>query len=285
MAFYVDVTRADGTSQRFPIEEAEVMLGRSVNVHIPLPNETQVDLEHVLFAPQGRKGCWVSCAESVIHPLTFNGEAFHRGIVPWGSQLEIGSLKMTLNSGHSHRVTVPKIAPKVIATVVFVVGFIIWGYLQTSRGGATSAHKLDTPELFVEVSSCRSSNKPLAAAIRAEHAGHSRGDRYAYEPNDGVRAVRDYEEAALCYLAADQHESAERVAVYKERLQARIASDYAAARTRLFQAYESQRWSTVLVEARKLISLTSDIDSDQSTFVAWLHQTRRRAATKVTHGE
>lgn len=284
MSAFVEIIRPDGSSERLPFEEREVMLGRSANVQLSLPNEPQLDLEHVLFVPQGRRGCWVSCAEKVTNPLLLRGEPFAQGMVRWGTEFKIGSLLVRIETGNAKHFRLPKIDPRVAFAAVAVALFVAWSQLRVSRGDTQLAEEFTAPLLFETLPGCSATHDVRGAAERAEHVARSRGDRYAYDPYDGVLAVRRYAEAEACYLASDLHADASRVARDKERLRETIDADYAASRTRLLQAFENRHDKVVISESRRLMALTRDVDPTDNAFVAWVHRVKRQAAAKVSHG-
>ena len=97
MEAFIDVIQADGTSERFPIEGDQITLGRAGDAGISLPTAAELELEHLLIAPRGRDGCWVSTTEGAATPTLLRGKPFSSGMVPWGSELTIGGLKFRVS--------------------------------------------------------------------------------------------------------------------------------------------------------------------------------------------
>ncbi len=284
MAAFVEVIRNDGSSERLPFEEREVMLGRSANVQLSLPNEPELDLEHVLFVPHGHRGCWVSCAEKVTNPLLLRGQPFEQGIVRWGTEFKVGSLLVRIETGNAKHFRLPKINPRVTFAAIVVAAFVVWSQFQVSHGDMQSGRELTAPALFASLPGCSAAHDPGAAAERAERLAQSRADRYAYDPYDGILAVRHYAEAEACYLASGRSVEAAHAKREKERLHETIDADYAASRTRLLQAFENQHQKVVISEARRLIALTRGVEATENSFVSWLHDVKRRTAARMSHG-
>jgi hypothetical protein len=63
-------------------------------------------------------------------------------------------------------------------------------------------------------------------------------------------------------------------------LQARVETDYAAARMNLTRAIQSQRWTAVLDEARRLRRLTDHLG--EHDYVEWLESIMGRATARRT---
>ena len=80
---------------------------------------------------------------------------------------------------------------------------------------------------------CPPRGDALENGRRSEELARLRTDRYAYDPRDGVRAVRRYQEAESCYRAAGDELGAHRVRRASAALTARVNTDYAAARLNL----------------------------------------------------
>jgi hypothetical protein len=136
------------------------------------------------------------------------------------------------------------------------------------------------PELFTDVIPCPHRGDILSQGRRAEELAHVRTDRYAYDPEDGIRAVQHYQEAKACYSSAGAEHAASRVHRAMTALISRVNTDYAAARLNLLNAMEQERWSDALVEIHRLLLLTDHLGRHE--YVEWLKQTIGSVASKAS---
>lgn len=136
------------------------------------------------------------------------------------------------------------------------------------------------PELFVGGGTCPLRGDVLESGRRSEELARLRTDRYMYDPRDGVRAVRRYEEAESCYRAAGDELGARRARRAGATLTARVNTDYAAARLNLLNALERERWSVALSEIRRLLLLTDHIGRHE--YVEWLSKIIGRVTVKAS---
>ena len=56
MDAFVEVVKPDGTQERFPVEGAQITLGKSGTAGISIPTANELELEHLLIAPRGKEG-------------------------------------------------------------------------------------------------------------------------------------------------------------------------------------------------------------------------------------
>jgi len=140
--------------------------------------------------------------------------------------------------------------------------------------------RVEHPDLFLRGPLCSHPDSALAAARRSEELAHVRADRYAYDPADGVRAVRHYAEAEACYRLGGFGNSASRVHDAASLMTLQLNTDYAAARLGLARSLEQERWSVALREVRRLLRLTHHLGRNE--YVEWLEQILRRAAARAT---
>ncbi|MEZ4286568.1 MAG: hypothetical protein R3A47_00090 [Polyangiales bacterium] len=198
MEAFVEAIRVDGSSDRFLIEGAEAIIGRSGTADISLPTESQLELEHMLIAPRGREGCWVSVSQSATNPTLLKGQPFRDGIVPWETEFSIGSLRLKLTT---KRVVAKKESTSPILMVLLVLGIAWtgWTFWQEQESAIASSKGVEPPNLFADEVKCPANGDPSDIAAGAEEEGDSRGDRYVYEPQDGVKSVALYRLAESCY--------------------------------------------------------------------------------------
>lgn len=136
------------------------------------------------------------------------------------------------------------------------------------------------PGLFVEGEGCTRLEALRDFARELEKRGRLRADRYPYDPQDGIQAVRDYRKARDCYRSEGALSDAARAESAAAVLEARVDTDYAAARTSLTRALQSERWTLALVEARRLHRLTNHLG--ESEYAEWLEGIMGRANARQT---
>ena len=93
MEAYVEIIREDGTLERTRIEGDQITVGRSPTAGVPLPDARDLEPEHLLIAPRG-EGCWVAVAQGAKVTAKVRGQPFQHGMVAWGSEIEIGGLRL-----------------------------------------------------------------------------------------------------------------------------------------------------------------------------------------------
>ena len=148
------------------------------------------------------------------------------------------------------------------------------------RSGPELALVPNPPGLFEEGGGCPRPHSLHDLARKLERRGRLRADRYPYDPHDGILAVRDYRQARDCYGSAGAPNDAARAEASAVMLQARVETDYAAARMNLSRAIQSQRWAAALAEARRLRRLTDHLG--EHDYVVWLKSIMGRATARRT---
>jgi hypothetical protein len=169
----------------------------------------------------------------------------------------------------------------IVALLTLLTLVVLASWLGARATPVARNHPFDDyPALFVEGGTCPSRGDVLENGRRSEEFARLRTDRYAYDPRDGVRAVRRYQEAESCYRAAGDEFGAQRVRRAGAALTARVNTDYAAARLNLLNALERERWSVALSEIRRLLLLTDHIGRHE--YVEWLSKIIGRVAVKAS---
>ena len=274
MNAYVEVVHEDGRKDRFPIEGAQVTLGKSGTAGISLPTSADLELEHLLIAPRGKEGCWVSTSQGARTPTKLKGKIFDSGMVPWGSELVIGSVRIRITN-RPPRDAKDGPSKVVILGVVAIAAVVALMFLKPGQDSVPSADGIEAPDLFGALPTTCDEGDAAAAAEGFEYAAHSRGDRYSYAPKDGVAAVSLYARAKACYEAAGDAERASVMDDSREAMQRKVDADYAAIRLRLHHALSVEDWDSAEREAEALESLTSDMSAEEVPYVAWLDRVLR----------
>lgn len=274
MEAFVEVISADGTSERYPLEGQQVTLGRSGTAGVSLPLASHLELEHLLLAPRGRQGCWISTSQTATTPTLHKGKPFASGMVPWGAELVIGELRIRVTDRRAPAKRDGKQgSPVVIFGGAAIVAVVAWMYLGETEVDLSSPEGVEPPALFAEQPECPSGDA-AANARDAEYRADSRGDRYYFDPRDGVEAVRLYGEAAVCYEQAGQAERATQMNQLREEMEVTVNADYAGRRLRLHHAISTKDWGKAIVETSALVELTQHL-SEEDPYVQWLERAKR----------
>lgn len=278
MDAFVEVVNPDGTQDRFPIEGSQVTLGKSGSAQISVPAARELELEHLLLAPRGKEGCWVSTSQGALTPTMLKGKPFTSGIVPWGSEFSIGRLRIRVTNKRASKDEKGEgVSPVLLIALVVAVGggaWVMFGKQQAE--GIPSGDGIEPPELFAaEGIACPEGSRDASErAVQTEFRAHARGDRLNYDLRDGVRSVMLYKQAAQCYRDAGNNDKATEMDALGADLQETVQAEYAARRLRLHHALQTEDWERAFVETRALSRLVDHLD-DENEYVVWLDRTRR----------
>ncbi|MCS6799507.1 MAG: hypothetical protein NZ898_13455 [Myxococcota bacterium] len=236
MEAWVVVYRADGSSERHRIEGEQATLGRSPAAGIPLVNCEELLPEHMLLAPRA-EGCWVSVAEGALPPVTLAGKPLHAGMVPWGSEVHVGTLRLLLTDRPTAARDRAQAAGRRTSPVLFL-GFVAlplaaWLLLSDPEMDLAEGPDAPPPSLFAPEARCpESGSLALARAVELAESASHRADRYPFDAQDGIMAVDLYATAAACFEAAGQPADAERMRRERAVMATRIEEDYRTHRLR-----------------------------------------------------
>jgi len=280
MDAFVEITRPDGSSERFPIEGTQATLGRSGTAGISLPAEPQLELEHILLAPRGKEGCWISASQGAMTPVLVKGKPFQSGILKWGSTLSIGSLKLTVtNKRAATKGSTSSTNPALVLVLVAALAVLAYMFLSEDSATMPSAEGMDPPPLFSEAAEPCPTGQ---SGTQLEQAADSRGDRYSYDPRDGVASVKLYRQAAACFGASGAEHTADsqRATRESEQMKATVDADYAARRLRLSRSLATEDWPAVETQSAALLSMTRHLEGND--WRAWLDQVHRIAMARAS---
>jgi hypothetical protein len=284
MEAYVEIIREDGSLERHRIEGDQITIGKSPTAGVPLPDGRDLEPEHLLVAPRG-EGCWVAIAQGAKVVAKVRGEAFQHGMVSWGTEIEIGGLKIKVSDSlpKEARDGEQKTSPIVILGALGIIGALAWVLLAEDTGhGIETQAPSETLDLFAEPVRCPSTGaQALYLADEDAEGALAKSERYPFDASDGVESVELYRRSQACYALVGQTEAATRMQHEGDWMQHRIEEDYRTHRLRLERAMEQQRWSDALLETRALLALTRTRDH---AYVQWLVRNERRLQLLVDQG-
>lgn len=273
MDAWVEVIRPDGTSERHRLEGERTTLGRSPVAGIPLVNSPELMPEHMLFAPRP-EGCWVSIAQNAQPPAFVRGEPFGSGMLPWGTEIQVGSVRLRVLDRLPATKAGGSFSSPVTILALVLLPLIAWLFLSDGGEALPAVPDVPAPELFATVDACPDRGPAALHRAResAEAASH-KAERYAFEAQDGVDAVRLYRVAEVCYRAADRAADARRMQRDGRALERQIDEDYRTHQLRLERALEQERFDEALLESRALVAL---LRHTEGPYTAWVRLLRRQ---------
>ncbi len=254
---FVEVSMPDGSVERFPIEGSQVTLGKSGEASISIPSAVELELEHLLLAPRGKEGCWVSSSQGALTPTMRKGKPFTSGIVPWGGELVVGRLKVKVTNKQPKAKRESQLSPIVVFGGLGILASTAWIFLQEQGGSIRAQTPVEPPVLFTEErAGCPESADPAAEARGLEYRADRKADRYHYDRQDGVQAVDLYGQAEDCLRHVGTPEAVSRAGkleVERVRLEQQLTADVAMLRLRLERALDQD-------EYERIASLAEDLD-------------------------
>ncbi len=277
MDVWLEIIREDGTLERQRIEGEQVTVGRAPSAGIPIPDARSLEPEHFLLAPRA-DGCWVAVAQGAGAIVKVRGEPFSQGMLAWGTELEVGALRLRLADRLPEEKKDPSDKP--VSAPVLIAAFVIiplvgWLLLSDDTSGIDATPAAPPPALFGEAPSCPATGgNTRHRADQDAEAAIAKSERYPFSSQDGVQAVERYRRAEACYRALERTTEAEVMHSEGERMQRRIEEDYRTHRLRLERALEQGRLPDALLETRALRQLLLHKPADP--YVLWLQQLERQ---------
>lgn len=281
---YLEIIHADGKIEQHPLLYARVTVGRSIDASIPLPEVPELEPLHLLLAPRD-DGCWVSSAKDARTRTMWQGRIFENGLVPWGSELDAGSVTLRLSSRRATergRREWAKLLRKI--AMLAVCAWLVWGLSATSNKPIRSAVK--PPALFPEqtlATTCPESDTRAAGHGRdALEAARAKAETYAFSPFAGVQAVRLYDLAVSCFRAAGNTDEGEEARRERARLRTRLEDDYRLRCLRIENSIKYERWEEALAGTLIVADMLRDRDG---AYEQWLVQSQRALQIRISRSK
>ena len=277
MDSWLEIIREDGTLERQRIEGEQATVGRSPAAAIPIPDARNLEPEHFLIAPRP-DGCWVAVAQGAATPVRVRGEPFQQGMLAWGTEIEVGNLRLKVTDELPKEKKDPgekKVSAPVLIAMFLIFPLVGWLLLSDDTSGIDATPAAPPPEIFGEAPSCPASGgNTRHRADQDAEAAIAKSERYPFNSQDGVQAVERYRRAEACYRALGASTEAGVMAQEGELMQGRIEEDYRTHRLRLERSLEQGRLPDALLETRALRQLLQHKPTDP--YVLWLQQLERQ---------
>lgn len=280
MEAFVEIIREDGSLERTRIEGDQITVGRSPTAGVPLPDQRDFELEHLLIAPRG-EGCWIAVNQEARLQAKVAGQPFAHGMVAWGTEIEIGTLKFRVTDRLPKEVKDQKqSSPIVLLGGIGIVVAVLYLLGGPATPGLETRPPAEPVALFGTPETCPATGSAVLpqADLFAEVA-LAKSERYPFDASDGVESVRLYRRAHACYQAAAAT-NAELTAVAAEMqseadfMERRVTEDYGAHRLRLERALSHQQHEDALFETQALLAILRREDQE-NPYIQWLVRTKR----------
>lgn len=269
MESFIELIRADGSTERHRIDGAHATVGRSPAAGVSLPGIPGIEPEHMQVQPRV-DGCWVAIAKG-LPPARVGGAAFEQGILPWGTELELGAARLRLVNDLDEKKK--KKGDKKTSPLVFVaaaaVPLFVWLFLDDESESMPPAPRAPEMEAVIPpVNAC-----PAAGAAAENLAGEqmeiadAKAERYAFEAQDGISAARQFGIANRCFAAVNRPEEAGRAERKRAQISHRIENDMRNSRLRLERAMRFERWEEALRATARLQEITRHMDTPYTQYL------------------
>jgi hypothetical protein len=253
------VIREDGRRTEHALPATGLTIGTERDATIAITGPSGVGPLNVELVPLA-KGCEVR-APNESAAVLYQGEVLHHAVVPWGSELSLGSIRVKLER---RALSTARLATgtAIVVALAFAAASRYTGGAEPMLGAAQAGASVDA--LFGSAPTCRRGHAESAGhrARLAEEAALAKMQRYPFAAQDGRDAVALLREAARCHVEEGGAAEAARTERLAERWQARIWEDYQAARLRLAMALENKQPADALAEVRVLLALWPRADDE-----------------------
>jgi hypothetical protein len=270
----VEVVYADGSSFEQTFESEAVVVGVGPEADLQIRRAPEIESQHLLMMPR-LNGVWISAArEARVRPLV-GGAYFENGLLPWGTEIDIGSVTLRPRkpaTGKKLRRWPLLLGMPPIAVLAYLA---YWSQDQLPR---TSAQP---PPLFGEAFRiCPDLQRPLVRAAEALTLGDALEAQYAYDPQQGIRAVAEFAVAEACGGQGRSRKLQEEAHNRRLSLENRINGDFGGQRVLLDRAIALDDPVSIVAGARALAIYLQHRPSEYSR---WLGVIERHVAVRVDH--
>ena len=256
MAISIDVIHADGTSESHTVEGAQITIGSSSEADVTIRNAAELaPLQLLVMRRPG--GCWVASARDAKVQPSIKGKAFDNGMVPWGTELDVGSVSVRISDRDARRRPGALRSQKLLVAI----GAALCAVVVLMTTGATTGMPTTNaapPPLFDEVVvPCPDTALARRLYDEAIAEADAREGRYAYDSQEGIKAVARYREATACAALIPDEAAATAAREAGERLQGRVEGDFKTLRVALDRARSSKdlvRIGTMIKRVDRYIS-------------------------------
>lgn len=267
----IDVVYKDGSSEPYLAAGESFIVGRSLEAQVSIPDARELEMEHLRITPD-IDGCHVAVNPQASAQATVSGAPLRDGAYEWGTEIEIGDLVIVL-TGDDPNKKKTNIGPFVAVFLILAAGFGLYVYQRTQNPLTDLRVPTAFPEIIPTEKAACSGPKETSNedAIDALNTADAKSDRYPFDPQDGIEAIRLYAKSVACAQRAGNKELVAQAATSGKKLVDKIVTDYATHRVAMARALEMEDHKAALYHTSVLISLV------QHTGSPYLQQLYRNA--------
>jgi len=275
--------QSSGRTQELCVDSVSVRVGSGSHCEIRLePEDASVEQLWV----NARAGGVFAEARCLDPPILLNGSAFVQGRLLPDSVLKLGRVEISvdvverhsLKGNRSGTTNASRRALYALAGVGIPLSILLLG-LRT--GTTRQDFDIPTQTLWSENESARCPDPDRSsAAARANDLSsqaESGRERTAFSPEDGVKAVELYAQAAACYALAGAGARADQASLEAKTLRHELSARFHVHQVRLERALSNQHYDRAKLEVRALLSF---VRRRRDAYSDWLAALDRQIITK-----
>jgi len=240
----IEVIYVDGHQEKHDFSQEQVMVGSAPEVDLSLALD-EFSPQHILVVSR-EAGCWVSVARGVQTQVLYNGIPVENQEVPWGAELDVGTVTLRLGEPLETVAAREKKQQSLVRLLGMVLlVFAVFYFLQDPQTHPPKA-PTSAPEIFDKSVKLECKAKPERVGLRAaelQNAAEAYWHRYPFDPQEGIRAANMYLEAASCFTSVGELESAALMSKEHQGIVAHAENDYQTQRLQLSRALKNENYS------------------------------------------
>jgi hypothetical protein len=197
----VDLLFADGRRATSIRAESEFTLGRSERATIQVSEIAELADVQLMMIPRP-EGIWISDNDEARVQALRGGKPLGSCVVPWGTELDIGSL--TVRVRRHHAATRKQHTNPTLLVIVALAGTVaVAVMLDRAPPSSLPTTTARPPALFDDQPRpCPDPARAQLHGLRAAFEASAKEQRYPFAPQDGLAAVELYRLAAACLAEA-----------------------------------------------------------------------------------
>jgi len=277
--FAIELQFVDGRRVTHEFDGEQVTVGSSPDARLTVDGVRELAPQHVLLIPR-KTGCWVSAARGVEPRVTCEGKPIDNIEVPWGTELDIGSLTLRVAEPAAvaeSRDASLKSAIRIFGMLVIAAG-LVWFIRQ--QGVRIPAPPVEAPALFDDQAQACSAKQgtELDTAMELAQSALIYFQRYPFDAQEGIRADRFLDQARACFEAGRSPQQAKGVVEERERIRARLDAEYRTLLVQLTRSIGDEDYNATL---RHAVKLHNFLEHRPGKYTDWLSSVIRFCQNKV----
>lgn len=277
------LTFRDGRHQTLTVDSHTVLLGSGSHCEVRLPNDDAAAEElQIRLAPGGLTGS----AHRLDRPLLLDGVPFVEGRILPGSELSIGSTRVTVRPlevlASTTRASDASDPSSRAIRIFAALALPLAGYmlLNAERRANALPSVVEAPALWsAAAETCPEQQREASDAFGQAELLRAQAlrERAPFSGRNGVAAVSAFERAGACFRVAGSTAAADSARAAAHSLRSKVEHDFQVHRVRLERALATERYD----EARTELSLLLPFVGKQSSeYRDWLLALERQIELK-----